>query len=197
MSSHHFVKEGQEPAVIIAESLPLDIVEPLLEWAPLVIVFEQALDHVLAWGIKTDVILSTKSSTDELMQKAAHQFPFEIVTAKEATAFDVAIQFLIDKKQRFVVLCVKDASAHFTKGKEVSHAVDLSIIDADAKWALIHAGMFQKWFSTGSVFYLQSDALVETSGDLKELSPESFSVQSDSIVTLKSTSSFWIGESLK
>ena len=45
MSSHHFVKEGQEPALLIMDALSLALIEPLLEWAPQVIVCENALRH--------------------------------------------------------------------------------------------------------------------------------------------------------
>ena len=61
MSSHHFVKEQQEPAVFIldAEHIHLDRISGLLEWVPTILVSEKALDRVLSWGIKIDVILAS------------------------------------------------------------------------------------------------------------------------------------------
>lgn len=59
MSSHHFVKEKQEPALIIAD---LDGFEEkylgqLLEWSPTVLVPSHLVEKVLSLGIKIDVVL--------------------------------------------------------------------------------------------------------------------------------------------
>ena len=58
MSSHHFVREGQEPALLILDALAFDIAGPLLEWAPLVVVAQSAVDEVMLWNIKMDVVLA-------------------------------------------------------------------------------------------------------------------------------------------
>ena len=57
MSSHHFVKEDQEPALIIADAsaVSFEKIQELLEWSPTVIVMESSLEMVLSWGIKMDV----------------------------------------------------------------------------------------------------------------------------------------------
>ena len=62
MSSHHFVKEGQEPALFILDNIPFQYAESLLEWVPLVMVADRALENVLHWGIKIDVVLQDEYS---------------------------------------------------------------------------------------------------------------------------------------
>ena len=46
MSSHHFVKEQQEPAVFIldVEGISFDTVAPLLEWSPTLLVVQEAVE---------------------------------------------------------------------------------------------------------------------------------------------------------
>ena len=59
MSSHHIVRDDQEPALIIANgaSCSQELLGQLLEWSPLVIVLDSAIERVLEIGIKVDVLL--------------------------------------------------------------------------------------------------------------------------------------------
>ena len=79
MSSHHFVKEGQEPALFILEPISFQVASPLLEWAPLVLVSANALDDVLRWGIKIDVVLVEKSRVETLTRNLLEQVPIKIL----------------------------------------------------------------------------------------------------------------------
>lgn len=59
MSSHHIIKDDQEPALIIANgaSCSMELLAQLLEWSPKVIVLDAAIERVLSLGIKMDVLL--------------------------------------------------------------------------------------------------------------------------------------------
>ena len=59
MSSHHIVRDDQEPALIIANgaSCSMELLNQLLEWQPLVIVLDSAMERVVELGIKVDVLL--------------------------------------------------------------------------------------------------------------------------------------------
>lgn len=61
MSSHHFVKEGQEvPLVVLNWNASLEnIAKELLEWQPKFIVVLEILDLVLLSGLKPDAVLGT------------------------------------------------------------------------------------------------------------------------------------------
>ncbi len=67
MSSHHFVKEQQEPAVFILNpsGINFESVASLLEWSPTLLVDQESVDLVLSWGIKIDVVLATSSYQEE------------------------------------------------------------------------------------------------------------------------------------
>jgi thiamine pyrophosphokinase len=59
MSSHHIIRDKQEPALIIAngEECTMDLLEQLLEWSPTVVVLDGAIERVISLGIKVDVWL--------------------------------------------------------------------------------------------------------------------------------------------
>ena len=59
MSSHHIVRDDQEPALIIANGAACseELLGQLLEWSPLVIVLDSAIERVIKLGIKIDVLL--------------------------------------------------------------------------------------------------------------------------------------------
>ena len=60
MSSHHIVRENQEPALVIADmsALPVEWPQQLLEWSPTVTVFDSAVEAVRNLGIKLDVVIT-------------------------------------------------------------------------------------------------------------------------------------------
>ncbi|MCB0735469.1 MAG: thiamine diphosphokinase, partial [Bacteroidetes bacterium] len=64
MSSHHFVRDKQEPALMIAngQSCSMELLGQLLEWNPYVLVLDGALDRVLMNGIKVDAVLGDYDS---------------------------------------------------------------------------------------------------------------------------------------
>ena len=59
MSSHHIVRDDQEPALIIAngQSCSFELMGQLLEWSPVVMVLDGAIHRVLELGIKLDIVL--------------------------------------------------------------------------------------------------------------------------------------------
>ena len=59
MSSHHIVRDDQEPALIIANGAACsdELMGQLLEWSPLVIVLDTAIERVIPLNIKVDVLL--------------------------------------------------------------------------------------------------------------------------------------------
>lgn len=80
MSSHHIVKEKQEPALYIQDLAGFDpeLLGQLLEWSPSVFVSDTAFDEVSSLGIKIDFVVaeqadfSLQESTAVVPLNAAH-----------------------------------------------------------------------------------------------------------------------------
>lgn len=118
MTSHHVIREKQEPALIIAngEACSFELLGELLEWSPLVIVLDSAINRVLELGIKVDVLLgdfdilrndSEITLLNEQNIKRAinldkireEQYPIEIVHTpdQDKTDLEKAFEYLIEK----------------------------------------------------------------------------------------------------
>lgn len=101
MSSHHIIRDDQEPALIIAngESCSDELLGQLLEWSPLVIVLDSAIDRVLARGIKIDVHLGDFDRGLDPSEFIT-QYPIEIVYApdQDKTDLEKAFDYLIERK---------------------------------------------------------------------------------------------------
>src|ERR1700760_4010942 len=97
MSSHHFVKEGQEPALLIVEPLSFEFIGSLLEWAPYVIAMDTVVEDVLSWGIKIDaVVTKDDGDSDFLTSKLSTHGPVDIIKYRSSeSSLRVAIDFLI------------------------------------------------------------------------------------------------------
>jgi thiamine pyrophosphokinase len=67
VSSHHIVKDNQEPALIIANGAACndELLGQLLEWSPVVIALDGAIDRLLAKRIKVDVVLGDFDSVKQ------------------------------------------------------------------------------------------------------------------------------------
>lgn len=102
MSSHHIVREKQEPALIIAngEACSDELLGQLLEWSPFVLVLDGAIERVLSRGIKIDVLFGDFDHLDTNFEELrSSQFPMEIIHApdQEKTDLEKAIEFLIGR----------------------------------------------------------------------------------------------------
>jgi thiamine pyrophosphokinase len=118
MSSHHIIRDKQEPALIIAngEACNNELLGQLLEWSPLVIVLDSAINRVLELGIKVDVLLGDfdvqrSDSEVQLLNEQnckrainlekirEEQYPIEIVHTPDQNKTDLekAFDYLVEK----------------------------------------------------------------------------------------------------
>ena len=101
MSSHHIVREKQEPALIIAngESCSFELLGQLLEWSPFVVVLDSAIHRVMSLGIKIDVLLGDFDKDLNLIEIKQNQYPIEIIHTpdQDKTDLEKAFDFLIER----------------------------------------------------------------------------------------------------
>ncbi len=89
MSSHHIIREDQEPALLIMDALavPFEQVQELLEWSPTVMVTEYALVEVLNWGIKVDVAIMITKNVPTWTASLQDQLPLKIISCNSEKEF--------------------------------------------------------------------------------------------------------------
>lgn len=99
MSSHHIVKDKQEPALLIAngEACTYELLGQLLEWSPTVIVLDGAANRVMDLGVKMDIILGDFDSLKgkEKILERYQDVKFIHTPDQNKTDLDKGIEYLI------------------------------------------------------------------------------------------------------
>lgn len=200
MSSHHFVKEQQEPAVFVlgTDGLSFDSVSPLLEWVPTVLVWQECLDEVLSWGIKIDVILATEKFQLENFQLLESQYPVKFLTVLDENPLEEGLQYLLATKHPAAHLAgVSHLTCRDLEGK--LNRFDLTVMDAGWKYYPVKGGKFKKWFAESTIRLLGKEGLpVEISNENGKLMlPLVYLTQlevPEGITEIVGAGIFWVGE---
>jgi len=182
MSSHHIIREDQEPALVIddAPGENFESIQQLLEWSPTVVITERTLEQVLSWGIKIDVVIAVEQHTEQLKKLLQDQFPVKIISCPtETEALDRALYFLAASKQKAVNVISGAALESFEKFP----ALDVAVIQNGKRWVFIRNGHFKKWLQAATTL-----SFYPTSAH-----PEPV-IEKDGIVTIHRDHSFWVSE---
>jgi len=163
MSSHHIVRDDQEPALIIANGAECsnELLGQLLEWSPFVIVLDSAIERVLDLGIKIDVLLGDFDRGFDAEYYKEKQYPLEIVHTpdQEKTDLEKAFDYLVQKGHKAV-------NVVWATGKRADHTITnitnivrfreqlkIVIIDDHSKIFLLPQ-KFEKWYTKDSIISL-------------------------------------------
>ena len=163
MSSHHVVRDKQEPALIIAngESCKTTLLNDLLEWSPYVVVLDGAIHRVLDLKIKVDVLLGDfdRNEISESIIRE-NQDAIEIVHTpdQEKTDLEKAIDFLIERGHRAVnIVWATGRRADHTIGNITSMVrfrdrITITMLDDYSTIYLLPRSpeTFQKWYASGT-----------------------------------------------
>lgn len=157
MSSHHIIRDDQEPALCLLGVVEedFDLIRELLAWSPRVVVATQSLTLVKSWEIKIDVLFAPSDSIQMLEKQLAYQTPVNILPMSSSFLEDVfcyamqnswaAMNFVVPK------VMVKDVLLMAEK-----HADALSIVlfGGGFKVFRVKNGVFKKWVIKGTCFSL-------------------------------------------
>ncbi len=163
MSSHHIVKDNQEPALIIAngEACSVELLHQLLEWSPYVVVLDSAIERVLELGIKIDVLLGDFDRNFNEKIYLEKQFPLQIVHTpnQDKTDLEKAYDFLIKKGHSAV-------NVVWATGKRADHTISnltqivsyrdklkIVVLDDYSKVFLLPK-KFEKWYPKNTIISL-------------------------------------------
>ena len=159
MSSHHIVRDDQEPALIIANgaSCQPEWLGQLLEWSPLVVVLDSAIERVMHLDIKIDVLLGDFDRDFDPEIYKTKQYPLEIVHTPDQNKTDLekALDYLIERK-------IPSVNIVWATGKRADHTITnltnivryrdlikIVILDDHSKIFLL-PNKFEKWYTAGT-----------------------------------------------
>lgn len=163
MSSHHIVRDDQEPALIIANGAACspELLGQLLEWSPFVIVLDSAIERVFELEIKVDVLLGDFDRGFDPQYYLEKQYPLEIVHTPDQNKTDLekAFDYLIEKGHTAV-------NVIWATGRRADHTITnitnivryrehlkIVILDDHSKIFLLPKH-FQKWYTKDSIISL-------------------------------------------
>jgi len=159
MSSHHIVRDDQEPALIIANgaSCSFELLGQLLEWSPIVVVLDNAIDRVLQLDIKVDVLLGDFDGDFDPEIYKEKQYPLEIVYTpnQEKTDLEKALDYLVEKGHKAVNIVwatgkrADHTLANITSIVSYRDKIKIVIIDDHSKIFLLPK-RFEKWYTANT-----------------------------------------------
>ncbi len=188
MSSHHFVREDQEPALLIldAETIAFSKIQELLEWSPTVIVNEPALLTVLGWGIKVDIVIAAIAHQEKIIASLSEQGPLRWIWLEAGDdSLEMAFHFLAATRQKNVSVIGIDPSM-FSKVQEWLGRINAVLFHNQLRWSFLPTGKLEKWFPQGTSYLIGM-----ANGTVQECA-----VLEDGIEKLYYAEPVWLGESL-
>ncbi|AFD08542.1 hypothetical protein [Solitalea canadensis] len=193
MSSHHIVREKQEPALIIMSYNDFndEYLGQLLEWSPTVFVFENEWDLITSKGIKIDAMFAPSDNINEELQEFTRVIPLQSYSIKGA------IDHLISES--FPSVNIIGSPDLLQEIIERVHAIDIVLFYETHKYFPVKE-ILEKWYAKGeelSVINLVSSNQYSVEG-LTTVNDNLFVTSENGMVKFKTTNpSIFVVEELK
>lgn len=171
MSSHHIVREKQEPALYIDEigNFDEELLGQLLEWSPTLLVNHSSYDKISSWNLKVDVLVNGKKENVQEHTK---------LILSSADPLSTALSYLQQEQYPAVniITDVFDAGRYYGWWDKIN----LVVFTSSHKYYVVSPG-FSVWKPAGTVFKVFGiDQLAPT--NLKKLNNGEYEVIGDGFV---------------
>ncbi|AEL25437.1 hypothetical protein [Cyclobacterium marinum] len=199
MSSHHFVKDQQEPALLLLlETIEdTEILSSLLEWVPTVLVTQNNVQKIMSLGIKIDGILATKEFQNANLSLLEEQHPVIFITSDEEAFLEVGLDYLREKKHHAVNILNFDP---LRIGELVPQLLNLDIVffQNGIRYFPAKKGKIKKWFPEAPIQVHGAEGqFIEhqsaSGSNVFRIQYTTFLELEEGFHTFSSNDSFWIG----
>jgi thiamine pyrophosphokinase len=207
MSSHHIVRDEQEPALLLWQpgQAQWEQVGELLEWSPRVIVHQQALPEALHWGMKLDAVWAFPEALEQAATAVSHQQPVALHSFASGEALAEVVAWLKSKNQHSLNLLADAAADNYSLLRQLASLqaqLQVQVLSQGWRYSYYSSGAAQKWLPEGSRFnvvFFQHKPILDAARTalVRERLPvlEAL-VQQAGVVKIAGDSSFWLGEPL-
>ncbi len=187
MSSHHIVRDEQEPALIISDFLEVqsEDIGQLLEWSPTVIALENALHDLMPIGIKIDIVVVPEDKVPYWEEQLQYQYPIKYLTTEGGSVkvFAQIIRYLLKQNYKtFHILSNQLNLFDFINLYEnFKFKAELIYINESQKISIYPVGNYKKWLRKGqgvSVFPIEEPTYIRTKGFTKNPDNELLTIES-------------------
>lgn len=153
MSSHHFVKEKQEPAIFIhsEEDIDEELLGQLLEWCPYVIADEHILYYISHNPIKIDLVIQRDLSDEEINTWISNQPNISVLKLiPDDDKLEHVIRYLENENHEAlsVIACKEQSIKNLLN---IAFTINLIHYHKEYKEFYID-NHFNKWKVAGSIF---------------------------------------------
>jgi thiamine pyrophosphokinase len=189
MSSHHIVREKQEPALLILglDDFADELLGQLLEWSPTLITTPLIAEKLISSGIKIDWIVT--NDVDGELQSDLKYLP---VNDNGVTAS--SLEYLITQGYPAVNIVTDELALN--QYLAFAAQINLVIFHDGQKIYAINTG-FSKWKPAGEAITLLSNPTGLKTTGLEKISDTHYKTLTDGLFSLQFTSPFlFIAESL-
>lgn len=189
MSSHHIVREKQEPALFI---LDLEGIHPenlgqLLEWSPTVIVAEQSYDSAESLGIKIDFIVGSSSFEHTLQPRTR-------VLSSGEDILKGAMDYLT--REDYPAVNIVTSKPVVSDYYPYCENINIVILSNELRIFTARSG-FSKWKPAGENITILSEATSLVHTGLTQTSPNTYTTESDGFYSLHFQEALiFVGENL-
>ncbi len=172
MSSHHIIREKQEPALYIHQlgDFNEEYLGQLLEWSPTLIVSEAVYEKAISMGLKVDAVVT-------LNAQAAFQENTKVISAR-TEELDAVLDYLI--AEQYPAVNVIDTKSNLRELGSYIDALNIVVFTTTEKAYAIKSG-FKVWKPKGSIFKIEVLSYFETS-NLRQEENGDFTVINDGFV---------------
>ena len=208
MSSHHIVRDEQEPALLLWEpgQLTFEQAGELLEWSPRVIVHQQALEEALQWGIKLDAVWASPVLLEQVTAAVDHQQPVSVLPfSAEKPPLQEVLQWLKAINQRSLYLLANAENSNFSLLQQLEglqQMVQVQVISHNWRYSYFSKGLAQKWFPADSCLRIvafgekPAHNALDTANPAEDQQLQELLVEQAGMVEVKGSAAFWLGEKL-
>ncbi|WP_259065614.1 thiamine diphosphokinase [Mucilaginibacter sp. X4EP1] len=176
MSSHHVVREKQEPALLVLgmDSFDDEMLGQLLEWSPTVITTQQTAEKLNTYGIKIDWMI-TSGDDDEL------QSDIKLMSPGDDNLTDAALKYLIGYEYPAVNIITD--KLNLKDYEHFANQIDLVIFHNQHKIYPVNPG-FSKWKPAGEIIELLSPVSNLHYAGLEQLKDHQYKTTHDGFFSL-------------
>ena len=178
--------------MLVLEAIPFLSVAPLLEWAPKVLVADTALEEVISWGIKIDVVFIQETFHDRCMALLGDQLPVATVTYEGIEDLSgKALDFLKQCNEHAVQIVVQKDVDKWMNFFSDPGALHVTIHQESKRWLQIREKQFRKWVAAGTSFGIHDRSGAFEVQGLRRVEGR-FTAPNDGIIAILSMQPFWV-----
>ncbi|MBE9585680.1 thiamine diphosphokinase [Mucilaginibacter sp. JRF] len=177
MSSHHVVREKQEPALLVLglNNFSDELLGQLLEWSPTVIATPDTAEQLNAFGIKIDWLITDDATVDL-------QSDVKLMPAGADDAAVAALKFLVTHGYPAVNIVTDEVQ--LKDFMFFADKINLVVLSGGQRIYAIPSG-FNKWKPAGQVIRLLSHPNELHTGGLEAIGGGNYKTTHDGFISLQ------------